>query len=77
MEEVWKLCNPMVDNSTQTIESDEVKELKHHIEELKATLKNQINYSMYDEQCFRCGRTGHWESQCHAKTDIHGESLGY
>ena len=77
MDEVWKPYKPMVDSSTQTTESDEVKELKRRIEELEESLEYQINYSMHDEQCLRCGRTGHWESQCHAKTNIYSESLDY
>lgn len=26
--------------------------------------------------CFRCGRRGHWVSNCYASTDVHGRSIG-
>lgn len=26
--------------------------------------------------CFRCQRVGHWASECYARTDVHGKTLG-
>ena len=28
-----------------------------------------------DDTCFRCGRVGHWSSDCYARTDINGERI--
>lgn len=28
-----------------------------------------------DDSCWRCGRPGHYQSQCSAKTDVHGNAL--
>jgi ribosomal protein S14 len=27
------------------------------------------------DSCFRCGREGHWSSNCYARTDIYGNRL--
>jgi predicted GIY-YIG superfamily endonuclease len=39
------------------------------------SIKKKYNANKSNDECFRCGREGHWETDCYAKTDVNGSDL--
>lgn len=73
-----ELCKGCHDETTASL-------VWKHLNERRQTRRNYGDgdssedeyYGVGGDVCFRCGRSGHWASDCFAKTDRSGRYIGY